>query len=334
MLSAIVQKVTGQKVIDYLTPRLFQPLGISGMDWETDPRGINTGGWGLRLKTEDMAKFGQLFLKKGNWNGKQILPASWIEEASTSKIMQDPNAPQSKKDSSDWLQGYCYQMWRCRNNAYRGDGAFGQFIIIMPGKDAVIAITAETPDMQDEINLVWKYLLPAMDKDVLPANKEMSAELKTRLSALSLQPPIPSNASAVEKNIEGKTFLIEPNAKNIKEVIFQFDNNICRATITTDTAVYKIGFGSGKWKTGETAMHGPYLVERAKGNLTGLPPFKIDGSYDWKDDSTLELVLRYIESPHTEKLICHFDGNKISLSIQNSFDYGKREIVLKGEADK
>ena len=69
MLSAIVQKVTGEKVVDYLQPRLFQPLGIEGMDWEIDPMGINSGGWGLRIKTEDMAKFGQLYLQKGKWNG-------------------------------------------------------------------------------------------------------------------------------------------------------------------------------------------------------------------------------------------------------------------------
>ena len=163
MLSAIVQKVTGEKVVDYLTPRLFEPLGIQGMDWEVDPMGINTGGWGLRVKTEDLAKFGQLYLQKGMWNGKQIIPADWIEEATTAKIMQDPDAPQSRKDSSDWLQGYCYQFWRCRNNAYRGDGAYGQFIIVMPEKDAVVAITAETSDMQDEINLVWKFLLPAFE---------------------------------------------------------------------------------------------------------------------------------------------------------------------------
>src|SRR5258706_15826678 len=168
MLSAIVQKVTGQKVIDYLKPRLFEPLGIEGMDWEVDPKGINTGGWGLRIKTEDMAKFGQLFLQKGKWNGKQILPTAWIDEASTVKIIQHPEYSQAKRDSSDWEQGYCYQMWRCRHNAFRGDGAFVQFIIIVPGEDAVIAITAETPDMQEEINLVWQYLLPAMQKDKLP----------------------------------------------------------------------------------------------------------------------------------------------------------------------
>ncbi|HEY1871282.1 MAG TPA: serine hydrolase [Chitinophagaceae bacterium] len=165
MLSAIVQKVTGQKTLDYLKPRLFDPLGIQGIDWEANLQGINTGGWGLRVKTEDMAKFAELFLQKGKWNGKQILPESWVEEASTMKIMQDPNAPQSKKDSSDWLQGYCYQMWRCRHNAFRGDGAFGQFMIVMPDQDAALAITAETADMQEEINLVWQYLLPAFKDD-------------------------------------------------------------------------------------------------------------------------------------------------------------------------
>ena len=149
MLSAIIQKVTGQKTIDYLKPRLFDPLGIKGVDWETDTKGINTGGWGLRVKTSDMAKFAELFLQKGNWNGKQILPASWVEEASTMKIMQDPNAPQSKKDSSDWLQGYCYQMWRCRNNAYRGDGAHVSFVSFRGNQPNILLISHSFRPLQD-----------------------------------------------------------------------------------------------------------------------------------------------------------------------------------------
>ncbi|MEX6687006.1 serine hydrolase [Danxiaibacter flavus] len=332
MLSAIVQKVTGEKVIDYLRPRLFEPLGISGMDWETDPKGINTGGWGLRLKTEDMAKFGQLFLQKGSFGGKEVIPSSWIEEASSTKIMQDPDAPQSKKDSSDWLQGYCYQMWRCRNNAYRGDGAFGQYIIIMPEKDAVLAVTAETPDMQEEINLVWKYLLPAMKDNVLAEDKENASRLKKTLASLSVPAPAKSAASPLEKSIAGTTYSFEPNDKHIQSVSFQFSNNTCYATVKNDTASFKIGFGSGKWHAGETTMHGPYLVERARRNLAGLDPFKIDGCYNWTDKNTLSLTLRYIESPHTATMICHFDGDKLtSVNIRNSFDYGKKELVLKGQ---
>ena len=169
MLSAIVQKVTGQKVIDYLKPRLFDPLGISGMDWEENLMSVNTGGWGLRVKTEDMAKLGQLYLQKGVWNGTQLIPASWIEEATTAKIIQHPTMPQSKKDSNDWEQGYGYQIWRSRHHSYRADGAFGQYILVLPELDAVIAIQEETPSMQDELNLVWDYLLPAFKKTDSPA---------------------------------------------------------------------------------------------------------------------------------------------------------------------
>src|ERR1039458_7716917 len=113
MLSAIVQQVTGQKVIDYLEPRLFTPLGIRGATWETCPRGINVGGWGLSVQTESLAKVGELYRQKGVWQGRQLLPARWVEEATTFKIQQPPPAkPGRPNDQNDWLQGYCYQFWR------------------------------------------------------------------------------------------------------------------------------------------------------------------------------------------------------------------------------
>lgn len=167
MLSAIIQKVTGQKVVDYLTPRLFNPLGITGAKWEESPQGINCGGWGLYVKTEDLAKLGQFFLQKGKWNKKQLLPASWIEEASSSKIESLPSGTRKetlkmKPEDSDWLQGYGYQLWRCRHNAYRADGAGGQYIIVLPEQDAVIVATANVDDMQKELNLIWEYFLPVL----------------------------------------------------------------------------------------------------------------------------------------------------------------------------
>lgn len=331
ILSAIVQKVTGEKIIDYLRPRLFEPLGIQGMDWEIDPRDINTGGWGLRLKTEDMAKFGQLFLSMGNWNGKQILPRKWIEEASTFKIAQDPGAPQAKKDSSDWLQGYCYQMWRCRFNAFRGDGAYGQFVIVMPEQDAVIAITAETPDMQGEINLVWDYLLPAMKKDKAALNGKAISSLKEKLPSLDLSAPEKTASSSIEKNISGKTFTIDANEKHIGNLLLEFKDGQCSLTLKTDTVDYRLNFGSGRWQEGETTRHGSDLLMKAKANLVGLPSFKVDGAYNWKNDTTLELRLRYIESPHTETFICRFDNNNIAVEMKNSFNGEK--LVLNGRMD-
>ena len=318
MLSAIVQKVTGQKILDYLQTRLFNPLGISGIDWEINPQNINVGGWGLRLKTEDMAKFGQLFLQKGKWNGKQILPASWIEEASTKKIDQDPTASQARKDSSDWLQGYCYQMWRSRNNSYRGDGAFGQFILVLPEKDAVIVITSETPNMQSAFNLVWKHLLPAFHEGKLPGDAEGLNTLKKKLSNLSL-PLTVSVPSPIEKNISGKNFTVTDGRRN-GTASFDFKNGVCMLNVQNDSTSYKLSFGSGKWIMDETQKFGPYLVSRARANRSGLSPFKIAGSYHWKTESVLELVLRYIESPHTETIRCTFDGNNVKMEFENSFN--------------
>ena len=156
MLSAIVQKATGKTVLDYLKPRLFEPLGIEHPTWETSPQGISTGGYGLSIRTEDIAKFGQLYLQKGKWHGKQLVPAAWVEAATARQTSNGSNP------KSDWDQGYGYQFWRCRHGAYRGDGAFGQYCIVMPEQDAVIAITSGVKDMQAVLNLVWDKLLPAM----------------------------------------------------------------------------------------------------------------------------------------------------------------------------
>jgi CubicO group peptidase (beta-lactamase class C family) len=333
-LSAIVQKVTGQKVIDYLTPRLFKPLGIEGMDWETDPKGINTGGWGLRIKAEDMAKFGQLYLQKGNWNGKQLLPESWVQEATSMKILQSPEASQSKRDSSDWLQGYCYQFWRSRNNSFRGDGAFGQYILVLPEQDAVITITAETSNMQDELNLVWKYLLPSIHPKKISANKAAADRLQKQLSLLSLPLETASNNLPTASGISGKTYIIGENENHIKSLRFEVQDNLCSLTVKADTATYKLSFSSPDWQTGETTKPGPYLLANAKERFAGLPPFKIAGNYSWKDSSTLELTLRYIESPHSEKIICHFNKNKILVDFKNSISQSNKEFSVEGELSK
>lgn len=331
MLSAIVQKVTGERVFDYLTPRLFKPLGIQGADWETDNKGINTGGWGLRVKTEDMAKFGQLFLQEGKWKRKRVLPKSWVKEASTVKIVQHPDYPQEKRDSSDWEQGYCYQMWRSKNNAYRGDGAFGQYILVMPDQDAVIAITSETPDMQSILNNVWHHLLPAMQKKKMKPNESLVQELHTQLNSLVLPIPGNSNTSDQIEQISGKVYNVEENDKKVRSVSFDFNNDVCTLNMKNDTASYSISFTPLRWMEGETERPGPYLVARAQSALKGLPPFKVAGEYNWRDDNKLELVLRYIESPHTETITCQFEDNKLKFESRSSFNPGQA-TVLNGTA--
>lgn len=329
MLSAIVQKVTGQKVIDYLRPRLFQPLGITGIDWEVDPQDINTGGWGLRLKTEDMAKFGQLFLQKGQWAGQQVLSKDWVEAASTLKIVQHPDLLPAKKDSSDWEQGYCYQMWRCRHNAFRADGAYGQYIVVMPDQDAVVVITSETPDLQGELNLVWQYLLPAMQAEKLPDNSAGATRLKRKLSSLALPLSTKFTDSPLASAISGETFSMAANQQGIQSISLRFQAGLCQLRLKTDTTTFPLVFSSDKWIPAETTRHGPNLFGGAKANQVGLPLFKVAGNYRWTDDHTLELTLRYLESPHTETFTCHFEKANVSVEYQYSFDKSRKQ-VLKG----
>ena len=187
MLSAIVRKVTGETVLDYLQPRLFAPLGIDHPEWPASPQGNTIGGWGLKVRTEDIAKFGQLYLQKGQWQGKSLVPAPWVEQASARQV---PNAAGKKNpDESDWAQGYGFQFWRCRHGAYRGDGKDGQFCLVLPEQDVVVAITAETGDMQRELNVVWDHLLPALQKGPLPEQPEELAKLKALTARLTVSPP-------------------------------------------------------------------------------------------------------------------------------------------------
>lgn len=177
-LSAIVQKITGKTVLEYLQPRLFEPLGIKNPTWGTSPQGITLGGWGLFITTEDIARFGQLYLQKGKWNGKQLVPQAWVEAATSKQVENGP------KPNSDWGQGYGYQFWQCRHGAYRGDGANGQFCIVLPELDAVIAITAHTGNMQAQLNLVWDKLLPAFNNKELQLNKESEEKLRNTIASL------------------------------------------------------------------------------------------------------------------------------------------------------
>jgi CubicO group peptidase (beta-lactamase class C family) len=334
MLSAIINKISGQKVVDYLKPRLFDPLQIEGMDWETDAYGINTGGWGLRLKTEDLAKFGQFYLQKGKWNGKQLLPKKWVEEATSVKIYQDPKMSASKRDSSnDGVQGYCYQFWRAKHDSYQVNGANGQFVVVIPDKDAVVVFTADSPDMWGEIGMIWDFLYPGMHKKSLPEDVASSNELKQRLAALALPIPSAKSNEPIAGKVSGKTFTFAENERHIQSISLEFRDDMCLLNMKTDTASFDFSFASGKWQIGETTKRGPSIFSQAKNNQNGLPPFKIAQAYTWLDDMTLELSLRYIENVSSEKIVIRFDElgkKKISFDPNSSQGRFRRTPPLEG----
>ncbi|HEV2691929.1 MAG TPA: serine hydrolase [Verrucomicrobiae bacterium] len=185
-LSALITKVTGQTTLEYLKPRLFEPLGIENPDWKMSSEGNSIGGHGLYLCTEDIAKFGQLYLQKGNWNGKQLIPEKWIAQATRKQV---PNDQESHANIGiDWRQGYGFQFWRCTHDAFRGDGAGGQFCVVMPDQDVVVAITADTGNMQGELNAIWDNLFAAFQFGVLPQNATGQEKLKQVIANLKAHP--------------------------------------------------------------------------------------------------------------------------------------------------
>ena len=172
ILSAIVTERTGQSLTEYLEPRLFVPLGITRYFWETCPKGITKGGWGLFMHTEDMAKLGQLYLNKGKWNGKQIIQESWAEASVTKKV-----------DSIEGTYGYGYQLWmEERPGSFEYNGMLGQNVLIYPDVDMVIVTNAGNEELfQDNVmlNLIRKYFpVDWMPKETLPENPIAYAKLQ------------------------------------------------------------------------------------------------------------------------------------------------------------
>jgi hypothetical protein len=324
MLSAIVQKLTGQTLLDYLKPRLFDPLGIENPRWESSPQGINTGGFGLSITTRDIARFGQLYLQKGLWEGQQLLPRAWVEEATTSHI---PNS----SPNIDWSQGYGYQFWRCRHGAYRGDGAFGQFCIVMPEQDAVVAITSGLSDMQQVLNLVWDHLLPAMKDGPLPPNPSASAALEEKLTGLAIAPVNLPARGEVAAQVSGRRFAVAENDLGINTVTLDFAPEGGILTVVAGEDQSQVTFGYGEWQKGTTG-------------LLHSGPRKYAASAGWLDGQTLVVQVFYLSPVLTEAaarqvghipfgltLTFRFEGDTVVINADPNASFGDQKPRLQGK---
>ncbi|CAM3675600.1 serine hydrolase domain-containing protein [Marinicrinis lubricantis] len=209
-LCAIIQRTSGQTVLDYLRPRLFDPIGIGQIEWESCPQQINKGGSGIWCTTEDMARFGQLYLQDGIWDGKRILPKGWVER-STSKIVDNSNA----KALLDGRQGYGYQFWRCRNDAYCAFGMGGQFIVVVPHKQIVFVTTANTLQNRDEHQLIlngfWEYIYAAAADEPVQDNPLQYRRLLKQIERLQLVLPKSLDRAAPAEETTKRKYILNSN---------------------------------------------------------------------------------------------------------------------------
>jgi CubicO group peptidase (beta-lactamase class C family) len=305
MLSAIVQRLTGETLLDYLTPRLLDPLGIENSTWESCPKGVNFGGWGLSVRTEDVARFGQLYLQDGVWNGERILPEGWVEEATRAHVSNgtDPD--------SDWQQGYGYQFWRCRHGAYRGDGAFGQFCVVIPEQDSVLAVTSGVGDMQGALSLAWDHLLPAMGPAPLHQSAD-AGELARRLSGLSLPCAKGAPSSPTADRVTGRTFEIDENDRKVQAVTFDFTGETLVLTQRDGDGEHRIECGYKAWLNGETAL------DRGESR-----PVSASGA--WTEEDTYTVQLCYPLTPFCSTLTFRFEGDRLYYDQRENVSFGPRE---------
>ena len=340
MLCAILVKVTGQSVRDYLQPRLFEPLGIDYPQWETDENGVEAGGWGLYVTTEDIAKLMLLIHHEGEWNGKQLLPADFVRRMTS---FQSDNAPANT--SPDSKAGYGYCVWRNEAvNGYRADGMFSQFGIVFEDYDAIIAVNSGIPMEQDCRDLIWKYFPAAFIAEEEATAKPTAPALEQRLQTAAIEAPFEASVSPMAEFIEGKnikfrkklflnligfpmsmlplaiTFMATDRAGNIDDMVFSFEDDCL----------------SMHWREGDeentvkAGMNGRYCY----GEMTlGKVTYKVCCTARWLADDRLFVSVRPIETIGKRMLDFRFrvDGKVTMIpssdpSVEKIADYLSRSV--------
>lgn len=279
-LAAIVERVTGETISDYLRPRILEPLGIACRPWLRSDEGVTNGGFGLHLTTRELSRFGQMLLQRGMWEGQQLVPAAWIDEA-TGRRVDSWNAA----GKVDWLQGYAYQFWRGRHGSFRADGLMGQFCIVLPERDALVVTTAGTLQTQRLLDLVWELVLPALDA---PGGQLDDAPMPAFSSR-----PIDSRPSSRARELAGVEFAFgEPILLPTRLYAGQAPIRAAHCEITGDTLSlvlrdergdYRLPLGQASWTAGITPV------------CTGYPE-PCRGRAVWTSQTSLAVDLVFTEA--------------------------------------
>ncbi len=317
MLSAIVEKRSGEKLMDYLERKLFRHIGITDAWSTTCPKGIACGGWGMNMRTRDLALFGQFCLQKGVWDGRRIMDDQWLARATAKQIENGTDK------TKDWQQGYGYQFWRCRHNAYRADGARGQYTVVMPDLDAVVSVTASVDNMTEILDVIWENILPAIHPDALPENEREHAALLARCAALSL--PTVKGIREGAADVLGKVYAFGDNKDGIGSVRLSRTQDGWDMVYETPLGTQRFPIGFGAWKYGcvtlqEKAFERPGAI---------LGPQKVASSGAWTAPDTFICKTYMVGGPSELDFILRFSGAKLTVDIRQRAFSG-RHITLSG----
>lgn len=298
-VAAALQRAVGCGLTDYLRPRLLDPLGIGPVAWHEYPPGRAVGFSGLHATTEAVAKLGLLFLREGRWHGRQVLPAGWVADVRRSRFVPESPHP-------DWSLGYGYQVWRSRHG-YRGDGAYGQFCLVLPEHDAVLVTTMGTVRTQAVLDAVWDVLLPGLGSPtrrrvpLQPRAVDHDGRLAQRLDALVLPAssggPVDDRWMGVHRGTDLTVTIPPPDGNGVCRVAWLEDGRI-RLTVP-------IGTGN-RWT----------VVEPDAECRPDAPPVAVSGGVTVSRDGTprLRIDLAFLESPHRLYVDVHLSGPERGVS--------------------
>ncbi|MDD6174444.1 MAG: serine hydrolase [Firmicutes bacterium] len=328
LLACIVKRTTGLGLCDYLKPRLFDPLGISDFRWETSPDGVEAGGWGLYLRTEDLAKFGLLYTRRGVWNGKQLLPEGWAEEATKAQISNSVTS-KGEVDIIDNKAGYGFQFWCCRTpGIFRADGAFAQYAVMWPDKDLVFVVTSGQGPPTRVLDAVWDELItPMLEQDGTADWTEQPGAaddpaLQKRFASLSLVPPPSASPRRpeLEDRINRRVYRCPHNLVSILPfVIRSIDRTLVRGLRQFD-----LNFDRERclftWKENKDLNS---IVIPMDGSFAYSSLLLSEKRYDvascgrWKDENTFEIEIYFIHTPHKRILNIQFPLGADSAVVTN-----------------
>jgi len=323
MLSAIVQRVTGRTLLDYLNQKLFSPMHITQVDWEMSPDGINTGGWGLRVQAETMAKLGLLLMNKGRWCGQQLVSADYIEEACSPLIYykgrKETDAP------TDGNQGYGYQIWQCKwPGAIRADGAFGQYSVVVPQEELVVVILGMIPNGHPELACIWNQLMPGIKSDKpLQPEKKLQARLNQLCATASL--PLPKGRPQTQKGTQilDMVMQLDANQHGYRNLILSHDGSlmITYADGTKDI----LSSGYGQWRYTEMRGFPPYSINAVNRMRDLRHDFVAASAYAWTSPATLEVRVHYVNWISSTTFTFDFDKNEVTMC--DNFPGSKPETI-------
>ena len=302
MLSAIINKVTGMSMREYLRPRLFEPLGIDYPFWETNKDGVEAGGWGLYIKTEDLAKFILCYLKEGKYKGEQVIPKEWTHLATQKQIDNEFNRP-----GSDASYGYGYCFWQDHLGGFRADGMFSQFGIAFPEHNAVVVVTSSIAVEQDALDGIFDFFPKAFEEEDEETKLEMTKPVAPALSEhpakeqeindryIKFRKKILLNLVGFQLSVLplAITYMMSDKAGNIDMVKFDFNGEECTFRWSEGDEHNLINLG----------MDGHY---RYSTMTLGQIEFKVCSNATWIDDNTLLVSIRPIQTVGKRNMIFNF----------------------------